>query len=269
MLQVNNGLSWRDVQYILRQTATFNDPTSSSWLRNAVGVWFSYLRGFGRVNAGAAVGLSAVWPANSTGTLQTFATPCIYLSPSVFATGNAGASATVYVNVSLSVTAIEHVLVHISLINANSNSGRVTVQLTSPQATSINLIIPTPTTTQTTLTSYPLAARGFWGENATGVWSLTVINADANIVTELWAYDFTVTGQGVASVTAAGCPPPLPTVSSSSNSLPTEAIVGIAIGAAVVVVGFILLAKWRGWLCFTPRHVSGIILQPDVSSGPR
>jgi hypothetical protein len=38
--------------YIVRETATKNDPTSNTWITNGAGVQFSRWYGFGRINAG-------------------------------------------------------------------------------------------------------------------------------------------------------------------------------------------------------------------------
>lgn len=72
MLGVRPELTWRDVQHIIQQTATKNDPlealhptklqvNSPSWAQNGASVWYSYQYGFGRVNAGCAVSLAKSW----------------------------------------------------------------------------------------------------------------------------------------------------------------------------------------------------------------
>ncbi|HEX2620178.1 MAG TPA: S8 family serine peptidase, partial [Phototrophicaceae bacterium] len=61
ILQANPNLTWRDVQHILVNTATKNDPSDPGWSTNAAGYHISHDYGFGRVNASAATSLAATW----------------------------------------------------------------------------------------------------------------------------------------------------------------------------------------------------------------
>ncbi len=55
LLEARPTLNNRDIQYLLRSTATKNDPTSGTWFQNGAGVWYSRYYGFGRVNTVAAL----------------------------------------------------------------------------------------------------------------------------------------------------------------------------------------------------------------------
>lgn len=61
MLEVNPGLTWRDVQHILLLSATQNDPDDPGWTANGAGLPVHYRLGFGRVDAAAALELAADW----------------------------------------------------------------------------------------------------------------------------------------------------------------------------------------------------------------
>jgi kexin len=59
MIEANPDLTWRDIQRILATTAEKNDPGNFGWTSNDVGYDINYHYGFGRINAQAAVALSA------------------------------------------------------------------------------------------------------------------------------------------------------------------------------------------------------------------
>src|SRR5262249_38630847 len=61
MLQANPNLTYRDVQHILVQSATQNDPGSPTWSLNGAGYHVSEDYGFGLVNASGAVNLATNW----------------------------------------------------------------------------------------------------------------------------------------------------------------------------------------------------------------
>lgn len=61
MLDANEELSWRDVQYILAESAVKNDVGSAGWQTNEAGYQINHDYGFGVINAAAAVNLSAQW----------------------------------------------------------------------------------------------------------------------------------------------------------------------------------------------------------------
>lgn len=62
MLEANPDLTWRDVRWILAHTAQHNDPAHPDWTANGAGLDVNHSYGFGRVDALAAVTMSAGWP---------------------------------------------------------------------------------------------------------------------------------------------------------------------------------------------------------------
>lgn len=62
MLEANPNLTWRDVRWILAHTAQRNDPAHPDWTANGAGLNVNHSYGFGRVDALAAVTMSAGWP---------------------------------------------------------------------------------------------------------------------------------------------------------------------------------------------------------------
>ncbi|MFQ5806020.1 MAG: S8 family serine peptidase [Phycisphaerae bacterium] len=61
MLEANPGLTWRDVQHVLIESARKNDSDHADWTTNAGGYEINYNYGFGAVDAGAAVGVAETW----------------------------------------------------------------------------------------------------------------------------------------------------------------------------------------------------------------
>ena len=61
MLEANPGLTWRDVQHVLIESARKCHPEHASWIVNGGGHDVSYHYGFGAADAGAAAALAAVW----------------------------------------------------------------------------------------------------------------------------------------------------------------------------------------------------------------
>lgn len=61
LLQANPELSWRDVQHILLNSATKNDPEDEEWTINSAGYNINLKYGFGRINASDAINLAKNW----------------------------------------------------------------------------------------------------------------------------------------------------------------------------------------------------------------
>jgi hypothetical protein len=61
MLQANPNLGWRDVRWVLAETARQNDPGDSDWITNGAGFHVNHKYGFGMVSAEAAVARSRTW----------------------------------------------------------------------------------------------------------------------------------------------------------------------------------------------------------------
>jgi len=61
MLEANANLGWRDVKWILAETAVKTDPSQINWITNAAGFHFNPNYGFGRVDVDAAVSLAKNW----------------------------------------------------------------------------------------------------------------------------------------------------------------------------------------------------------------
>jgi kexin len=73
VLEANPSLTWRDVRYVLAQSARLNAPADPGWAVNGGGYAVNHKYGFGVVDAGAAVALAQAWV--NVPPMITFATP--------------------------------------------------------------------------------------------------------------------------------------------------------------------------------------------------
>ncbi|MCO6453974.1 MAG: S8 family serine peptidase, partial [Pirellulaceae bacterium] len=128
MLEANPDLTWRDVQYILADTARRTDPSDSDWQLNGGSHWVNHKYGFGAVDAAAAVdaaerheNLTAEVTANASAQNLNLPIP----------DGQAaGVSSSVEIAENL---VIENVSVRVNITHANR--GDLRIVLTSPQGT--------------------------------------------------------------------------------------------------------------------------------------
>lgn len=169
MLQANPYLTWRDVQHILVNTATKNDPTEAGWTVNGAGKPINYKYGFGRVNVKATIDLAKTW--TSVGTNQSSVTGSANPSMAIPDNNTAGVDSLISLPSGIN---IEHV--------------EVAVNITHTRWTDLEIVLKSPWGTESLLawqkTVTPYAGTGFngytfttvrhWGETSGGTWTLSV-----------------------------------------------------------------------------------------------
>jgi subtilisin-like proprotein convertase family protein len=180
MLQVNAGLTWRDVRRILATTARQNDAGDGGWAMNGAGEMVHHGYGYGVVDAGAAViaaatftslGAAVVAPAPSPVTLVNMAVPDDMPAGISTMTTVAGAP-----------MGTDQIILRLTMNTTNLRDHRVV--LTSPMGTVSTLLIPQPLKDGPVPAgeSGNLALDGeirlctvfTQGEDPNGTWSLTV-----------------------------------------------------------------------------------------------
>ena len=191
MLSVNPKLSYRDVQMILAETATQNDPTDPGWSGNTAsftndGLTFTPFHinnkyGFGTVNAAAAVALAKQWsplPAENV-----LSSPLVAVNQPIPDGTSAGVSSTI--TFSGAALHLEHV--EVTLTATHPQQGDLTVILTSPNGTQSVLALTRSTDLDPTTgkpvpnyTSYTFTSVRDWGEMSTGTWTLQVSDRSPN-----------------------------------------------------------------------------------------
>jgi len=173
MLDANPNLTWRDVQYILMQTADLNDPTDTEWAANAAGYMFNPKYGFGRVDAAEAVKYASAWtgvptsqPRISSGQL----TPNLPIPDGTGLGREAGlASTTITIADPMQLEQVE-VITNIT----HARRGDLEVILVSPSGTRSTLMRVRPFDDVESVGSWRYSSNQFWGETATGLWTLEV-----------------------------------------------------------------------------------------------
>lgn len=195
ILEANPNLTWRDVKYILAQTATKVDPDfqgvsvqlknsagtmetvllDQGWIENAAGYHFSNWYGFGRVNVEEAVKLAR----NFVSPLKKFRkgpwipeynAASIALVPGDFS----GLVQSIPVSFAQNVT-IESVRVRVSI--DSTYVGDVALELTSPSGTkSLIWHAGNGFANNGNLVDFPIQTNAFYGENSRGTWELKVVH---------------------------------------------------------------------------------------------
>ncbi|MBZ0290253.1 MAG: S8 family serine peptidase [Anaerolineae bacterium] len=175
MLQANPDLTWRDVQYILLQTAEQNDPTDADWDTNGAGYHINHKYGFGRVDAGAAITAATTWQHVGPEGSETSAVKVVgaalpdYDPPSGGGIGMTLVPSTININTT---QPVEHVEV---ILNVNHPyRGDLEVFLTSPQGTVSQLMASRAADGGVNYTNWKFSTVRDWGENPQGTWTLEV-----------------------------------------------------------------------------------------------
>lgn len=205
MLEANPDLTWRDVQYILAQTAEKNDPTDPGWANNAAGYHVNHDYGFGRIDAAAAVTASQNWDnvGPEMALIQPTRTPNLTV-PNNNATG---------VSDSVTVSGANYPVEHVELVFTATGPyrGDFGVILTSPSGTQSQLMTPRFNDTFSGgWGEWRFSSVRNWGENSNGTWTVKVYDGFSRS-----AGNSTFGNWQLIIYTQS--PPPTPTLSSPAN----------------------------------------------------
>jgi len=177
MLAANPKLSYRDVQMILAQSATENDPTDPGWTGNSAsfttdGVNYTpyhinYKYGFGAINAAAAVNLAKTW---------TNLLPEQQIDSNVVAVNQAVPVGPGGVTSSVTLSGLNLHAEHVEVVldATAKNRGDLQVTLTSPNGTQSVMALQRATDNGTAYTGWVFTSTRDWGENVSGTWTLQV-----------------------------------------------------------------------------------------------
>jgi subtilisin-like proprotein convertase family protein len=205
MLSVNPGLSWRDVQEILAQSAYAPAPSMAGFSAtagrgwNGGGMLFSNDLGFGVVDAEVAVNLAAVWTGQLTNShlvTTTVAHPAGFRIVSNTATAS-----------SLAMSAplrLEHV--EVTLDTSGLPIAATRIVLISPAGTQSVVLNDTglvggrDMSGGLTLGTTTMDSNAFWGESASGQWTLEVQDSAAQPLAVVTNWSLTFWGDNGATV---------------------------------------------------------------------
>ena len=205
ILEANPTLTYRDVQYILVNSAELNDPSDSDWTVNAAGYHVNHNYGFGAIDADAAVQLAFGWENVSeevtTGSGQIQVNQVI---PDGNPTG-------LTVSVALDDTVTDIEWVEVTIDTTHSSPADLEVILTSPDGTQSRLANATDQTYYFNTTGYSnwtFTTSRDWGESSEGTWTLSVRDRFGGVVGSFNSWELNVFGQHLEDVPE----PPDPTV---------------------------------------------------------
>lgn len=206
LLQANPNLSWRDVKHILAKTARKVDPTRGTtshpagynltahtyqlgWITNAAGYNFHNWYGFGSVDVSAAVAMAL----NYNVDLGTFKTLTIdsasNLNRSIPDNSAAGVTHSISVSQNLVIEAVQ-----IKLNVTHSYIGDLGVEITSPSGTKSILMNINSGVGVSNIDDEILLTNAFYGENMSGIWSLKIIDGQAEDTGKLNKWSLKVFG---------------------------------------------------------------------------
>jgi subtilisin-like proprotein convertase family protein len=203
MLQANPNLGYRDVQEILADSAYAPSPSAAGFTTNGATTWngggmhFSNDLGFGVVDANVAVNLARAWTGQSTSANLDTTTVGQAQSFSVAINGTGVSSV-----VDASNERVQHV--QVSLDDTGLLAANTKLVLTSPDGTQSVLLNNTGLANGTDetggldLTGDQITSNAFWGENASGTWTLQVTDTNGTVVGNVQDWSLTVLGDAGA-----------------------------------------------------------------------
>ena len=173
LLEVNPNLGWRDVQHILVQSSTRNDPGDAGWVVNGGGFSFHHDYGYGRVNANAAVNMAASWtPIPAQFPVETIS----QTGPSITIPDANLAGVTQALNMETSnEMRIEHVELEVDI--THDFRGDLNIHLTSPGGMR-SIFTKTHNDAGDDYSNYLFTSMAHFGEDPNGVWTINVFDGN-------------------------------------------------------------------------------------------
>ncbi|XP_043235224.1 furin-like protease 1 [Amphibalanus amphitrite] len=220
-LQVNQDLTWRDMQHIVVRTARRANLRAADWVTNGVGRNVSHSFGYGLMDATAMVNLARTWrPVPEQRKCETPSAHVDKLVPS-----HSKVVLTLTVNSCEGVNYMEHVQARISL--DATRRGDIRIFLTSPAGTTSTLLDKRPhDSSRAGFKEWPFMTTHNWDESPLGTWSLEVHN-DGRYTATVSDWTLVMFGTEVEAGTAPPAQPPQPPPTSSterSAAAPTTAL---------------------------------------------
>ena len=175
-LEANAKLTWRDMQHVVLLTANPKPLLGETgWSTNAVGKQFSYKFGYGLMDGSAMVDLASKWPGIGPRLTckSTEVAPDMALRPGKAVRSSVTTSACS--GTSNDIQYLEHVQCIITLKYVPR--GDLRIDLISPSGTRSSILFPRPMDTHSDrigFNEWPFLSVHFWGEQASGNWTLEV-----------------------------------------------------------------------------------------------
>jgi len=167
MLEANPGLTWRDVQHVLIESARKNDPTHPDWTANGAGYDINYNYGFGAVDAGAAVAVAESW-VNVPHELV-IDTGVVAVNTSIPDNDATGVTETVSITDNIRIETVELILnVQTTFV------GDLEIALTGPSGIESVFARQRGGDSQDDYVDYLFTSFRLWGEESAGDWMINI-----------------------------------------------------------------------------------------------
>ncbi len=167
ILEANSSLDVRGVKHVLAETSQKVDPGDAGWQTNGGGYDFNPKYGFGLVDASAAVQYAATYSA--PGAETSFGSGQVAVGVVIPDVGDAVTRAFTIADTN----PLESVEVDISL-GSDPYWGDYNILLTSPLGTTSQLAYKGGSGGTTGMTEWEFSSAEFWGEDPSGLWTLSV-----------------------------------------------------------------------------------------------
>lgn len=167
MLEANPGLTWRDVQHVLIESARKVQPSNNQWTTNAAGYDINYNYGFGAIDAEAAVALAAQWVnvGEEVEVLSGWQTYNVQVPDN----NQVGVSREIEIQDNIRIESVE-LIVNIQ----TTYVGDLQIDITSPQGTNSILTVGGRNDPQSNMNNYRLTSLRHFGEESAGTWTVRV-----------------------------------------------------------------------------------------------
>lgn len=163
MKEANKDLTPREVQQIIALNSDINDPNHESWHKNAAGIFYSDVYGFGKINAKKAVDAAKSFEKLPSITHGKVIFPDIQLY-----TTRGGFQNVTALYIGYEISNIEY----ISLDFKYPNIGNLRLDVISPSGTIAHVVVPSNSDYNDGISSFLI--RNFLGEPAGGKWIVRV-----------------------------------------------------------------------------------------------
>ncbi len=199
MLDANPNLTWRDVQYILMQTADINDPTDTEWAANAAGYMFNPKYGFGRVDAAEAVKYAAAWT-GVPDALERISSDPLTVNLAIPDANGLGRDAGLVSTTTLIADPMQLEQVEVVVNVSHDRRGDLEMILVSPSGTRSTLMRVRPSDDAEAAGDWRFSSNQFWGESTSGTWTLEVRDHVVDNTGTLNAWELVLNGISIAPV---------------------------------------------------------------------
>ena len=166
MLEANPNLTYRDVQHILVETSTQNDPTDSGWAINGAGHEVNHKYGFGAVDAGAAVNAAQNWTTVEPEVVTT--SDEIHVDTVIPDNNGEDLTSTIGITEDIDIEWAEVVF-----DAEHTQRGDLEITLTSPDGTE-SILAETHRDPNKNYDRYVFTSTRHWDESSLGDWTLSV-----------------------------------------------------------------------------------------------